>query len=121
MRVRERNRVRRTTRHDNLTLAGSKVELGEEGPVAELGHQHAHHLGTERLDKLPHEIVAHRTRRLDPLQSKGDGGRLRSADEDRQRAAGAFSFFEQHDRGARPQVDSDGSEMHLDHDSNLPP
>src|ERR1039458_1169383 len=117
---RERERVRRPARHDDVTLAGSKVELGEEGPVAELGHEHAHDLGAKGLDELPHEIVAHWARGLDSLQGKGDGGGLWSAYEDRQRKTGAFGLLEQHDRGARPQVDTDSPQMHLDHDSNLP-
>ena len=97
------------------------MKLGEERPVAELGHEHPHDFGTEGLDELAHEVVAHGAGRLDALKSERDGGRLGPADEDRQRTTSAFRLFEQHDWGTRPQVDSYGPQVHLDHDSNLPP
>ena len=95
---RERDRVRGPAGHDQVAFARTKMKLGEERPVAELGHEHPHDLGTEGLDELAHEVVAHRAGRLDALEGEGDGGRLRSADEDRQRATSAFGLFEQHDR-----------------------
>src|ERR1039458_7609906 len=102
---RERDRVRRPARHDDVTLAGSKVELGEEGPLAEVGHAARHAPGAGVVDFRG---------------GKGDGGGRWSAYEDRQRTTGPGGLLEQHDRGARPQVDTDSPQMHLDHDSNLP-
>ena len=78
-------------------------------------------MAPEGLDELSHEVVTHRPRGLDTLQGKGDGSRLGTADEDRQRAAGPFGFLKQHHGCARPEVYPHGPQMHLDHDSNLPP
>ena len=93
----------------------AQVELGVERAVAQLGDDDPIEADAEAVEHVLHEVVRHRSGRLDLLEREGDRGGLGTADEDRQRAMLTFGLAQQDDRSVGGQLDPDADQLHLDH------